>query len=99
MKQYRITREELGLSSSAEPDAVLDPNDPIHEMRSLAGLPGLRARIEQKIAESGSPGEALSAHGSELHKYEKDHRIEPGTPEWFRLWFSKPNLTGETPHD
>lgn len=97
MKQYRITREDLGLSSSAEPDAVLDPNDPIHEMRTLAGLPGLRARIEQKIAESTSPGEEMSRRGTELHKYEQEHKIEPGTPQWFRLWFALPKLTGENP--
>ena len=97
MKQYRITREDLGLSSSAEPDAVLDPNDPIHEMRTLAGLPGLRARIEQKIAEGTSPGEEMSRRGTELHKYEQEHNIEPGTPQWFRLWFALPKLTGEKP--
>jgi hypothetical protein len=27
----------------------------------------------------------------------KTHKIEPGTPEWFQLWFSLPYLTGESP--
>ena len=28
---------------------------------------------------------------------EKKHDIKPGTPEWFKLWFSLPKLTGEKP--
>ena len=27
----------------------------------------------------------------------KKHNIQPGTKEWFQLWFSKPYLTGEKP--
>jgi hypothetical protein len=27
----------------------------------------------------------------------KQHDIRPGTEEWFKLWFSKPYLTGERP--
>jgi len=27
----------------------------------------------------------------------KEHNIKPGTPEWFRLWFARPELTKETP--
>jgi hypothetical protein len=29
--------------------------------------------------------------------YQQDNNVKPGTPEWFRLWFSKPYLTGESP--
>jgi hypothetical protein len=27
----------------------------------------------------------------------KKHNIQPGTPEWFQLWFSLPYMTGEKP--
>ena len=27
----------------------------------------------------------------------KEHDIKPGTPEWFKLWFAQPRLTGENP--
>jgi hypothetical protein len=33
----------------------------------------------------------------EKKELEKKHDIQPGTPEWFKLWFSKPYLTGEKP--
>ena len=26
---------------------------------------------------------------------ERQHNIKPGTPEWFKLWFSLPYMTGE----
>jgi len=29
--------------------------------------------------------------------YQNEHNVQPGTTEWFRLWFSKPYLTGEKP--
>lgn len=41
--------------------------------------------------------ENLSITGTEKQRLEKQHKIKPGTPEWFRLWFAKPNLTGERP--
>jgi hypothetical protein len=27
----------------------------------------------------------------------RKHNIKPGTPEWFKLWFSLPYMTGEKP--
>jgi len=29
----------------------------------------------------------------------KKHNIKPGTPEWFRLWFTLPYLTNTDPLD
>lgn len=42
--------------------------------------------------------ENISHTASAISKYMKKHDIQPGTPEWFRLWFSKPKLTGEKPY-
>lgn len=42
-------------------------------------------------------GSNISVTGSEKRALEKKHNIQPGTPEWFQLWFSKPYLTGEPP--
>jgi hypothetical protein len=33
----------------------------------------------------------------EKQELEKKHNIKPGTPEWFKLWFSLPYMTGEKP--
>ena len=30
-------------------------------------------------------------------RYMKEHNIRPGTEAWFRLWFARPDITGETP--
>jgi hypothetical protein len=42
-------------------------------------------------------GSNISITGMEKQQLEKKHKIKPGTPEWFQLWFSKPYLTGEPP--
>lgn len=39
----------------------------------------------------------ISITGNEKGELMKKHNIRPGTPEWFKLWFSKPYLTGEKP--
>lgn len=30
-------------------------------------------------------------------EYMREHNIKPASPEWFQLWFAKPDLTGENP--
>ena len=41
--------------------------------------------------------ENISYTGTEKSKLQKKHNIQPGTPEWFKLWFAQPKLTGEDP--
>ncbi len=48
-------------------------------------------------ATSASMGSNISKTASEISKIMKEKNIQPGTPEWFQLWFSKPYLTGEKP--
>lgn len=42
-------------------------------------------------------GSNISVTGTEKRALERKHNIQPGTDEWFQLWFSKPYLTGEPP--
>ncbi len=42
-------------------------------------------------------GSNISITGTEKRQLEKKHNIRPGTPEWFKLWFSLPYMTGEKP--
>jgi hypothetical protein len=39
----------------------------------------------------------LTHGGTERAEYMRKHNIRPGTDEWFRLWFARTGLTGETP--
>lgn len=39
----------------------------------------------------------ISYTGTEKGELMKKNNIQPGTPEWFKLWFSLPYLTGEKP--
>jgi hypothetical protein len=42
-------------------------------------------------------GSNISITGSTKGQLMKEHNIKPGTPEWFKLWFSLPYMTGEKP--
>jgi hypothetical protein len=45
----------------------------------------------------GFAGSNISVTGNEKGELMKQHDIRPGTEAWFKLWFSKPYLTGERP--
>lgn len=40
-------------------------------------------------------GSNISVTGTEKRRIEKEKNIQPGTDDWFQLWFSRPYLTGE----
>jgi hypothetical protein len=50
-----------------------------------------------EFCEDKSLGYALSQHGTHLHKKERSKNIQPGTKDWFKLWFARPFLTHEKP--
>jgi hypothetical protein len=81
------------------PDAVMEDND-LANIKRLAGLTDLNAGRLQEYKGEGSvstEGSNISKTAMEKSDYQHKHNIQPGTPEWFRLWFSKPYLTGEKP--
>jgi hypothetical protein len=63
--------------------------DEIDQLRKLAG-------VHENTG--SSMGSNMSAHATNLAKYQREHNIRPGSPEWFKLWFAKPMLTGESPY-
>lgn len=67
--------------------------DSIEELKTLAGITNRAVMQEYR----GFPGSNISVTGNEKGELMKKHDIRPGTDEWFKLWFSKPYLTGEKP--
>jgi hypothetical protein len=63
------------------------------ELEELKRLAGIYERHGWKQYD----GSNISITGTEKQYLEKKHNIQPGTPEWFKLWFSLPKLTGEKP--
>ncbi len=61
----------------------------IQQLKRLAGIDGSHNQP--------SVGENVSHSATEKAEYQRKHNIRPGTPEWFKLWFSLPYLTGEDP--
>lgn len=86
-KQYRFTADMFSSTDSHVPDAYISESD-LFELQKLAGL---EPRVESLA------GINISKSGMEKQQLEKQYQIKPGTPEWFKLWFSLPYLTGEKP--
>jgi hypothetical protein len=79
----------------------LSPEDPIHELKIIQYLAGLgsEARLQEYRAHQNAinKGSNISTTGMEKSQLMKEYDIKPGTPEWFKLWFSRPFLTDEKP--
>lgn len=86
MKQHRVTADMFNPrgNNPGVPDAYVNPAD-----LKAAG-------VFTTVAE---PKPEPSPQLPNLGKYQADHNIQPGTDAWFRLWFSRPTLTGEKPHE
>ncbi len=65
----------------------------IEQLKVLAGINNRAVMQEYK----GFAGSNISVTGNEKGELMRKHDIRPGTEEWFKLWFSKPWLTGEKP--
>lgn len=59
------------------------------DLDTLKKLAGVNSNTEIK--------ENPSITGTEKAKYQRKHNIRPGSQEWFKLWFSRPKMTGENP--
>ena len=64
--------------------------DELERMKMLAG-------ISNRPNWQSYEGVNVSITGTEKAQLQREHKIEPGTQEWFKLWFSKPYFTGEKP--
>ncbi len=66
-------------------------------LAELQRLAGIRVEGYGNSLRKTTEGSNISITGTEKARLQRKHNIEPGTPEWFQLWFSLPYLTGEKP--
>jgi len=72
--------------------------DEIQRLKQLAGVNEFKGFVKYDPVDS-TGGSNISLTGMEKRNLEKKHNIKAGTDEWFKLWFSKPYLTGEKPYE
>jgi len=60
----------------------------LDELRKLAGINEFKGYTEYAV-------ENISVTGSEKRQIAREKGIEPGTEDWFKLWFSRPYWTGQ----
>lgn len=72
-----------------KPVSTTERETDIDDLKRLAGIK----------EETASFGGQMSRNASELAKIQRERNIRPGDPEWFKLWFALPKLTGEQPYN
>jgi hypothetical protein len=83
-RQSKLMSAYNGLSNKKP---VVKDIDNLDDLKKLAGI------------YENSYGETTSEYASNLGKIQRERNIKAGTPEWFKLWFSLPLLTGERPYN
>ena len=68
----------------------------IDQLKHLAGINQFKGYVKYNPVDPLG-GSNVSLTGNEKAKLMKENNIRPGTPEWFKLWFSLPYMTGEKP--
>lgn len=71
----------------------------LDQLKLLAGITHNVGQLQEYRGEGSihTCGSNISVTANEKIQYQQQNNIQPGTPEWFRLWFSKPYLTSEKP--
>lgn len=59
----------------------------IDDLKKLAGIHEFKGYHPYTL-------ENISQTGTEKRRIEREKDIKPGDPEWFKLWFSLPYMTG-----
>ena len=98
----KLTSADFYKTEDLLPETVLDENDPVHDIQRLAGLNNANQGSLKEYSGYSSVAKTevsnVSHTANEKIQYQQQNNIQPGTPEWFRLWFSLPYLTGEKPY-
>ena len=65
----------------------------IKDLQHLAGIRNKFTGYTPYVPEN------MSITGTEKAQIQRKKKIQPGTEEWFKLWFARPYLTGEKPYE
>lgn len=76
-------------NKSGEAKYLMKESTELIELKKLAGI--------SDSSSTPSLGSNISMTGSEKGRIQRERNIQPGTEEWFKLWFARPYLTGEKP--
>lgn len=87
-KQYSIRAEAFEAKEPEIPDAVLAESDEIFEIAKLAGI-GNQANMNAYSPDTAMRLTNPSAMANEKIQQQQANNIQPGTAEWFRLWFGQ----------
>ena len=99
-EHIKLTSSDFYNTEELIPEAVLDANDPIQDMRALAGISNNNVGKLQEYKGYGSvstEGSSGSRAAVDKIQYQHNNNVQPGSPEWFKLWFTRSDITGTSP--
>ena len=82
--QAKLMKAYTGAKTTTMP--AMKDIDNLDDLKRLAG-----------VGKSTAQSEFIS--NVDKAKYERENNIKRGSPEWFKLWFAKPHITGEKPYE
>jgi len=73
--------------------------DELDQIKQLAGVTQNVGKLQEYKGYGSvkTDGSNMSITANEKIQHQNSNNIQPGTQEWFRLWFAKTGITGETP--
>lgn len=95
-KQAKLMNGYQKMKTVTLPDLETNDSDELQNLRKLAGLTENSASVNLLDPNANPTQDQYSANNKAL--YMKENNIKPGTDAWFRLWFARPDITGEKPY-
>jgi len=87
-KQAKLMNAYKGFTEFTPPE---EKDMSLDELKRLAGIPKYYDLNGDRLDNN------YEISGAQKAQYMRDNNIRPGDPEWFKVMFAKPHLTGEDP--
>lgn len=95
---FKQSRLDQGYTKLKQAKDGMPANTDTYDVSDIKRLAGIGTGVYSKDSTKLGKGANMSITATEKAKLMKKHNIQPGTQEWFKLWFSLPYMTGEKPY-
>lgn len=96
-QQQKLMNGYSKLKTVTFPDLQQSDDEALENLKKLAGIGEKSASIGWHSIGDNPTTDQFTSNDKARHM--RENNIKPGTQEWFKLWFARPDLTGESPYD
>ncbi len=80
---FKQAKLQNAYQSMKEYKSIPEKDMSLDDLKRLSGVNNIKAEFTFSQIDKG--------------KYMRENNIKPGSDAWFKLWFAKPDITGENP--